>query len=247
MKNWQEFSEKIIEVAKEEVWKSNFSIEYLKQRLVTEDQVKKYELGSLSKEQLASLVSGLTSEVRESDRFREFFARWSGVKVIWPIRNPLGHLLAVEYRTIGPHEYFRDPLERAAFCEVFFGLPQQIERIWKKKEVFICEGAFDALAFELVFPQVSVLAAHTQTLVASQVRFLKRFVSKVSLMFDKTAIQQMTDFRKRYSSDFAIGFLDWRKRCGLDLSGIKDINELVKQAGVFKARRFLQEQFVELE
>lgn len=185
--------------------------------------------------------------MRDSEQLQVFLYKWDGIRLVFPIFSVLDYLVAVEYRDVSHHSYFRDALERSLFTESFFGSKQQIETIWKTKLVFVTEGAIDALSFEILFPGIPVLSSHTQTLVQAQVKFLKRFVAKVSLLFDKTSIPQMEQFCESYGGTFAVDFLDWRRNFGLNLIGIKDINELLVQAGEYRAKRFLQDHFVELD
>ena len=244
---WQQFSETIVSEATKAIQRSSVASDYLKRRGVRKDQVEKHEIGALSREQLATLVPKMDSELREDERTKTFLYKWKGVKVVFPIRNPLGFLIAVEYKSIDDGSYFRDPLERSSHCESFFGQKAHIEKIWEKREVYVTEGAIDGMTFEVLFPQMPMLGSHTKHLSHSQIRFLKRFVDKVTLLFDKDAIEQMQEFQKIYGKTFVVNILDWRRRFGLNLRGIKDLNELYLQVGKFRARRFLQDQFVDLD
>jgi len=251
IENWQKFSETVVQEAADLIKNSPVAFNYLtKVRALSSDQIRRYSLGAMSREHLATIVSMATPELRESERLKTFLYKWKGLKIVLPVRNPLGYLIAVEYRDTdeaSEARYFRDPLDRSLHCESFFAQLQQIERIWKKREVYITEGSINGMTFESLFPDVPFLAALTKHLSLAQVRFLKRFVTKVTLLFDKDAIEQMQEFQKIYGKTFVVNILDWRKRFGLNLHGIKDLNELFMQVGKFKARRFLQDHFVDLD
>lgn len=121
-------------------------------------------------------------------------------KIIFPLRNPQGHVTAISVR--GPKEknYMRFTLARGKAEGVFFGLDQAFPIIWKDQTVTICEGVFDYFPLARAFPDcVCVLSAVWSR---AQMRFFYRYVKHMKIAFDMDQVgREATQKLIRFHSD----------------------------------------------
>lgn len=176
--------------------------DYLKSRGITGEVAKSWQLGfapdswddlpNLLREKKFSveeiLQSGLTSSrEEEGSRSANFYSRFRG-RVMFPIRNDYGEVVAFSGRVLDPEakgaKYVNSP-ETEIFKKgkVLYGLDKSKRALIAEKTAIVCEGQLDLIsAFESGVQ--NVIAPQGTAFTTEQARLLNRFVETVILCFD---------------------------------------------------------------
>ncbi|CAN5456927.1 hypothetical protein BH09VER1_BH09VER1_55370 [soil metagenome] len=176
--------------------------DYLKSRGLTGEIAKSWQLGfapdswddlpNLLREKKFSveeiLQSGLTSSrEEEGSRSANFYSRFRG-RVMFPIRNDWGEVVAFSGRVLDPEakgaKYVNSP-ETEIFKKgkVLYGLDKSKRALIAEKTAIVCEGQLDLIsAFESGVQ--NVIAPQGTAFTTDQARLLNRFVETVILCFD---------------------------------------------------------------
>jgi len=157
---------------------------YLESRGVTQDEIDQIGLGYFPKEEWPPYFKAGASEDIDA------YLKWSGKghwlrgKLVFPMRNPSGHLVGIQTRSPDPDQkdYSKFYLKRSKVDAVFFGIDVAMPHIWQTREVFLCEGIFDFFPLHRVFP--NSVCTGTANVSNKQIEFLRRFVSDVVVVFD---------------------------------------------------------------
>lgn len=104
--------------------------------------------------------------------------------LVVPLFSPRGDLMGIEWK-IDLNEkskkiFFKENDPRP----IWFGLPYEMDRVWRQRVVAVVEGYLDALVLKRVC-KIPVLAAGTSNLSAAQILFLERFTDEVRVFFDQ--------------------------------------------------------------
>lgn len=185
-----------------------------------------------SSEEIAQ--SGLTV-ARDGERdagakVPQFYARFRG-RVMFPIRNDYGEVIAFSGRVLEPHakaaKYVNSP-ETPLFTKgrVLYGLDKSKRALIEANTAIVCEGQIDLIsAFEAGVQ--NVIAPQGTAFTPEQARLLRRFVESVILCFDSDQAGQEAISRS----------LPALLECGLDvrvasLPEGEDPDSLVRNRGV---------------
>ena len=175
---------RIIQAAKSNLKRDTKAWKYLRSRGVTEKQIGEYDLGCFSEDEWPPYVDEGESE--EGDRYRDWSARGVKLKnqIVFPLRNALGQSLGFMLRNpdISNRGYREFRVRRAKACEVFFGIREAVDVMWKTGKVYLVEGHLDLFPVRRVF--APTLCVGTAELDPDQCRFLRRIVDEVYFLFD---------------------------------------------------------------
>ena len=174
--------------------------DYLKSRGINADIARAWQLGyapdswdallvflrerKFSKEEI--FRSGLASSKEEGDQ-ENLYSRFRD-RVIFPIRNDYGEVVAFSGRVLDPEaktaKYVNSP-ETPLFTKgrVLYGLDKTKRDLIEKNAAIVCEGQLDLIsAFEAGIR--NVIAPQGTAFTGDQARLLRRFVETVLLCFD---------------------------------------------------------------
>lgn len=162
--------------------KSIFSYEepvlYLKNRGLSDEDILKYSLGYLK----FATIKNDGSIDYENLKEKTWSFKGLQKRVIFPLRNILGHVNGVVVRDIYKKAYVQVLFEEAKKLGAFFGLYEALPHILSTKKVFVHEGAIDCVSFAKVFPNsVSTLTSFVNE---PQYQLLRFFADKIVLVFD---------------------------------------------------------------
>jgi DNA primase len=139
------------------------------------------------------LQSGLVKPRDEDSPGKDVYDRFRG-RVMFPIRNPQGEVIAFSGRVLDPEataaKYLNSP-ETMLFTKgaILFGLEKTQRAIIEKDSAIVCEGQLDLItAFEAGITNVT--AAQGTAFTPQQARILKRYASEVVLCFDSDTAGQ---------------------------------------------------------
>ena len=113
-------------------------------------------------------------------------ARVEGMLTI-PLFGPQGQILGAEFRSTEEKRVKRFLLKEAEWNAVWAGMSQaQMDKLWKKGDVWITEGIFDVFPLRLVVPSTDVvLGTLKASMTAKHLSFLERFcLGWVHLVYD---------------------------------------------------------------
>lgn len=170
---------------------------YLQKRGVTEDIITKFRIGYApavevegwnylggrlaGAEAKAAIEAGLLVEKENGgtyDRFRD--------RIVFPISDISGRICGFGGRIVGEGQpkYLNSP-ESPVFnkSKLLLGLYQQKEDIRRKNEAVLVEGNFDLISL-VAGGCMNVVAPLGTALTREQLRLIKRFAEKVTLLFD---------------------------------------------------------------
>src|SRR5699024_9008625 len=168
---------------------------YLKARGISEASIYVFQLGYVTNKtnftatvlekkgfhRQLLVTSGLLSERESNDGADPFRGR-----VIFPIRNHIGKVIAFGGRTIsGAHPKYLNSSESPLFqkSQMLYNFDEARKHMRKTNEVVLCEGQMDAIAItEAGVPHV--VATLGTALTEYQAKLLKRYVDTVIICYD---------------------------------------------------------------
>lgn len=237
---------------------SKIPLAYLVSRGITMQDIKKYKIGYIDKSLMN--IKGDSDDILNFNRWlgtRGYFVR---ERIVFPIMDELGSIKGLETRAIDKRaaesllpkykESFKDQinllqdsavrykkfyLEKSKFSPFFFGLPHNLEAIWKEKTVFLTEGIFDMISLCQIRP--NCLSTLTANLNEYQVAWLRRYVDRVIPLFDmdKKGKQSVEKLKKTLGEDFLV--------CPINLKN-KDVNETVVKHGIKELELIINEKML---
>lgn len=107
--------------------------------------------------------------------------------LITPLRSPRGSLIGMEARTYqGKKQVSKYLLPIAEWNPVWIGADSFFSNIYNGGEVWVVEGLFDLAALNRVVPPTdAVLSSLRAKLTDKHIHFLKRFASRVNMVYDR--------------------------------------------------------------
>jgi DNA primase len=147
--------------------------------------------------------------------------------IVLPLTTYSGNFVGFQVRSTVEKAYDTFTLSKRPEA-YFFGIKNAMSEIWRRKEVSIVEGPFDQLLFErLIDPAVIALA--TSAVSFSQVKFLKRFITKVNLCLDhdEAGRKGVKSFLEYSGLDFDVVNVKYPKLINKE----KDIGDVWKRLG----------------
>jgi DNA primase len=153
--------------------------EYLYSRGLTDEDIKKFEIG---------YVKYANIKKDDSEDYKALWERTHELrslqkKIIFPLKNLLGNVHGLCVRDIKNKIYIQYFLGEAKKIGAFFGLQEALPHILKTRKVFVHEGAFDSISFAQVFP--NTVSSLTSFLNEQQYELLRFFADKIILVYDK--------------------------------------------------------------
>ena len=152
---------------------------YLRNRGMTEDDIRRFQLGYVRVARLPKNESADYKQLFE----RTYKFRSLEKKLIFPLKNVLGHVNGMTVRSISEKSYIQYFLTEAKETGGFFGLYEALPRMMETRKVFVHEGAFNAISFSKIF--TNTIASLTSFLNEQQYELLRFFVDKIILIYDK--------------------------------------------------------------
>lgn len=196
------YLDRIVRTAHRYIWDSPEAMQYLEQRGVTEEQIQHFEIGYIPEDKWPPYIDEKKDPGVTEDEKHYWAKSYKGAllkgKLIFPITNALGMVSAIQARSPknDKKDYWKFYSLRAGIDALFFGTKGAMQSIWDKGEVVLVEGIFDIFPVQRVFP--NTLCVGTAHLEEKQVKFLKRYVHTVNIMFDNDR-QGRSFFSKFYN------------------------------------------------
>jgi len=173
------YLDNFINRARKSIFSYEEPIRYLKGRGFSDEDILKYSLGYLK---FATIKDDRSIDY-ENLKNKTWGFKGLQKRIIFPLRNILGHVNGVVIRDIHKKVYIQVLFEEAKRIGAFFGLYEALPHILSTKKVFVHEGAIDCMSFVKVFPNsVSTLTSFVNE---SQYNLLRFFVDKIILVFDR--------------------------------------------------------------
>ncbi|MFQ6342233.1 DNA primase [Campylobacter sp. VTCC 70190] len=171
------------------------ALSYLYQRALNDKDIAKFELGfagasedsiRLLQNEKISLEDALSVGALKKDENNEFYASFIW-RITFPIYNHKDLLVGFGGRTLNPNvaaKYVNSP-QNVLFdkSRIFYAFNIAKENIAKKKEMIICEGYMDAIAFHKAGFNNAVAVLGT-ALTEHHLPLIRRYEAKVILCFD---------------------------------------------------------------
>lgn len=199
----QEINKEIYEILpllnafyKQNLSKHKGVIEYLYRRALTDDDIRKFELGfapssaetlRLLKNEKIELKNALEcGAVKFSDEQKDYYASFIN-RISFPIYDYKGLLVGFGGRTLDSEnkaKYVNSPQCRLFDkSRVFYAFHLAKDAIAKQKEMIVCEGYMDAIAFHKAGLNNAVAVLGT-ALTEQHLPLIKRYEARVILCFD---------------------------------------------------------------
>jgi len=220
----QNVSEKITAIFSRNISKE--SVAYLKSRKVTEEDIEKYQWGTVQKINLKKYRS-ITNILRDINFIDEDFnVNYEG-SIIYPIRHRLGYIIGWQARATRYKKYYTLPIN--SFVPNIYGSDLNKE----SSTCFVTEGWFDYYAISkslaINLPVVSTLTANIRD---SHIEYLSRYYKKLIFAYDvgfwSTRAGQRVETRLR-DSDTQYTIVDLPK-----IKQIKDWGDIYRVYGESK-------------
>ncbi|MCX2683285.1 DNA primase [Campylobacter sp. MIT 21-1685] len=171
------------------------ALSYLYSRKLNDADILKFELGfagtseesmRLLRNENISYEDALTVGALKKDEKNELYASFIA-RIIFPIYDHKGLLVGFGGRTLNPNnmaKYINSP-QNILFdkSRIFYGLHLAKENIMTKKEMIICEGYLDVIAFHKAGFNNAIAILGT-ALTQSHLPLIRRYEAKVILCFD---------------------------------------------------------------
>jgi DNA primase len=172
------FLERIVKNTNASIQNYPDTLKYLSSRLVTQDDIKKYELG------YSSLFIVPKDSGPDWERFNDysFKGRKFENKIIFPLKNAMGEVVGIGGRAIDDKIFKIFATDEAKFTGFFFGFYEALPYIFKENKVYVVEGFFDLLALQKVLP--NTVATLNARLNDAQYQLLRYFCDNVIVFFD---------------------------------------------------------------
>lgn len=143
---------------------------------------------------------GATSEIIDSLSIKEipkslpfkvdykissFLEKHSGNFIV-PLFSPSGKICGIQAQDIRKKRFQQEKALEGNWNAIFLNCAENLEKIEQGSEIWLCEGIFDLIALQRVFfkTKIVVLACLTAGLSYHQALFLKRFASRVKIVYD---------------------------------------------------------------
>ena len=250
-----------IQWANEQLLVNDLGSSYLLARGSNPDQWRKYSIG---------FVPGIYDPSPEADRYHSDvcgsddkahwcetckFLKWSTIwsksedkyvvgsrmlnSVVYPITSYSGSFIGFQIRSVVEKSYDTFVYSRRPEA-FFFGAGPNIDKIWSRKSVCLVEGPSDLLTLER-FTNHGVLSLNTNNANESQLRFLNRFCQKVYLFLDQDQAGRdgAISIKSKLNSDIDVRIMDYK----MNGCNAKDLNDLWKQIGDVKLKRYIDSLF----
>jgi DNA primase len=126
------------------------AVAYMASRGFTVEDMKKWDIGFT---RVARIPEGPSKDYQE---LKEATYGFKGLenRIIIPLKNALGNVNGLQTRALNEKRYVQLLMSEAKSIGAFFGLSEALPEIRAKRRVFVHEGAFNAMAFSKVFPQL---------------------------------------------------------------------------------------------
>lgn len=183
-------------------------IRYLNGRGITEEDIKKYSIGYLKAVSIKE--DGSEDYIYLKDSTYSFKSLRN--RLIFPLRNILGHTNGVVVRDLDRKNYIQYFLKEAKAIGAFFGLYEALPHIIRTKKVFVHEGAINSISFAKIFP--NSISSLTSILNDNQYETLLMFADKIILVFDeddpgRLGLNQILEkFGNKYLDSINLGYND---------------------------------------
>ncbi|MFP6213845.1 DNA primase [Helicobacter pylori] len=192
---------------KERIVKEPAILEYLNRRGVTLEKVKDYDLGFCTNEEKEELkkrfspcdliASGLFSDANK-DRELKIFCNY---RITFPLRDTKGKIVSFSARTCtikNPRNgaKYINGRETSLFNKSFFlyNFHRALESIKEKKQVIICEGFFDVIAYEH-FNYKNAICTSGIAFTDAHLAFLNKLNVELCFSFDNDSAGQDATIR----------------------------------------------------
>jgi len=153
-------------------------LNYLHSRYITDEDIKKYELGynkiiSLSNDG-SSDWGRFVDECKKGAKFEN--------KIIFPLKNERGKVIGISGRDIESKEFKNFVLDEGKYTGFFFGLYDALPFIYERNCAFVVEGAIDSISLSKVIS--NSVALLTAGLNDAQYKLLKFYCDYIVVIFD---------------------------------------------------------------
>jgi len=210
---------------------------YLKNRQVSEDEIKAYKLG---------FAKILTIKDDGSEDYQIFMNDTYGGrafenKIIFPIYDYIGRVIGLFGRSIESKAFKYYLTLEAKHIGVLGGLYQALPYIYETKKVYIVEGPFDLLAFQKAFK--NTVAAMTAGLSDIQYEILSFFADEIITVFDYDPADPERHLPEGGQGQFATeqAKKKWKNVSSVTLGTYKDPDECLKVMGRDKFVKFVRD------
>lgn len=237
---------------------SKVPLAYLVSRGISLEDIKRYKIGYLEKS--FDNIKGTDKDIQNFNKWlgtRGYFVR---ERILFPIQDELGAIKGIETRALDKRaaesllpkyqEAFKDQisnlqessvrykkfyLEKSKYSAFFFGLPHNLESIWKEKTVFLTEGIFDMISLGKIRP--NCLSTLTANINEFQILWLKRYVDRVILLFDtdKKGKGSIDKLKKNLDDSMLVYSISLKN---------KDVNETVVKNGIRELELIINEKML---
>lgn len=171
------------------------ALDYLYKRMLNDQDIAKFELGfagssedsiRLFHNEKISLEDAMSAGALKKDENNEFYASFIW-RITFPIYDHKDFLVGFGGRTLNPNvaaKYVNSP-QNVLFdkSRIFYAFNIAKENIAKKKEMIVCEGYMDAIAFHKAGFNNAVAVLGT-ALTENHLPLIRRYEAKVILCFD---------------------------------------------------------------
>ncbi len=222
-------------------------LEYLKERRISEEMIKKFDLG-YSLDQWDHLLNEAKKKGYQEDRIEEAglilknenktYDRFRG-RVMFPIHNVSGKPIAFGGRMLGSDKkqpkYVNSPeTDLYNKSRVLYGLYHGKKSIRQEENCFLVEGYTDVIALHQAGIE-NVVSSSGTALTSEQVKLIKRYAPKVTVLFDGDEAGIRASLRG----------IDMLLEGGLDVKAVRlpngeDPDSYSKQLSVSAFRNFLE-------
>ena len=172
------FLERVVKNTNASIQNYPGTLKYLSSRLVTQDDIKKYELG------YSSLFIVPKDSGPDWERFNDysFKGRKFENKIIFPLKNAMGEVVGIGGRAINEKIFKIFATDEAKYTGFFFGFYGALPYIFKENKVYVVEGFFDLLALQKILP--NTVATLNARLNDAQYQLLRFYCDNIIVFFD---------------------------------------------------------------
>jgi len=234
---------------------SKIPLAYLISRGVTFEEIKRHKIGYISK-----IFTNIKETDEDSKNFNAWLGKngyFVSERIVFPIYDEIGkpkgietrgldkramHVLLDKYKkSLAPLisklpessiRYKKFYLDKSKFSACFFGIPESLDEIWKKRTVFLTEGIFDCNSLKKI--HMNSLSSLTANIGDYQLNWLKRYCDRVILLFDmdKKGKKAVSKIKKDLQEDMLI--------YSINLKG-SDVNEYTCKYGIKELKLLIED------